>query len=235
MNKYNGNVQVTKDNQADWAKRLKDVEEISGYVRAYQGATLTLPKLTTVSGYVVADQGATLTLPKLTTVSGYVQLFARLPELEKQLFHYNHKNRFDVNELCTEWMLSQTGNIHYYISRFEFPKCMFDKIRKGQLTAQEVFSIDNVEQRRVAYERMDKVKMKDLKDYKILESKLDNQGNAMQVVSFSIDGYSNPFKYLNCICPSTKREYFIETKQDTCELAKAKSFGMDEIVFNEEV
>lgn len=33
-------------------------------------------------------------------------------------------------------------------------------------------------------------------------------------------------KYLNCFCPSTKREYFIGTKYDTCLEAKSQSFGL---------
>jgi hypothetical protein len=56
----------------------------------------------------------------------------------------------------------------------------------------------------------------------------------MRIVSFVIAGFDKPFLYLHCVCPSTKREYFLETKQETCELAKAKSFGMESVEFSEE-
>jgi len=56
----------------------------------------------------------------------------------------------------------------------------------------------------------------------------------MRIVSFSIKGFDQPFKYLNCFCPSTGREYYLETQQDKCEMAKSKSFGMDKVEFDEE-
>jgi hypothetical protein len=48
----------------------------------------------------------------------------------------------------------------------------------------------------------------------------------MKVISFEIDGFDTPFYYLNCFCPSTKREYFIETRETDCWKAKQKSFGL---------
>ena len=59
---YEGNIEITKENQAEWQERLKDVKKILGYVIAYQGASITLP-VVKQTGYVRAYQGASITLP----------------------------------------------------------------------------------------------------------------------------------------------------------------------------
>ena len=101
-----------------------------------------------------------------------------------------------------------------------------NKILKDELTAEEVFAIDNIEHRRVAYEYMDKLKMKELKDYKILdEVKDDGYGNIMKIVSFTVQQMKEPLKFLNCFCSSSRREFFIQTEQDKCWEAKSQSFG----------
>ncbi len=122
----------------------------------------------------------------------------------------------------------------YYISGTSFEKELWQKISDGSITPQEVFKIENLEQRRVAYENMDKAKMKSLPNYKILEEKIDEQGNSEKVIEFTVEGFNDPFRYYQCICPSTKREYFVETKQLTCAKAKSMSFGKEEIKFDEE-
>lgn len=110
-----------------------------------------------------------------------------------------------------------------------------EKATKGLLSAKEVFEIKNTEQRRIAYELMDKAKMKELGDYKVLdERKKDEQGNSDKVIEFKIDGFDEPFRYYNCICPTTMREYHIQTKQDTCIKAKNSSFGLDDVVWTKE-
>lgn len=45
--------------------------------------------------------------------------------------------------------------------------------------------------------------------------------------------FDSPFYFLNCFCQSTKREYFIETRETDCWKAKQKSFGIG-IKFDEE-
>ena len=66
-----------------------------------------------------------------------------------------------------------------------------NKILKDELTAEEVFAIDNIEHRRIAYQYMDKSKMKKLKDYTVLdEVNDDGHGNPMKIVSFSITFFS---------------------------------------------
>jgi hypothetical protein len=122
----------------------------------------------------------------------------------------------------------------YYIHGVEFTKEWWEKIVKGKLTAQEVFAIDNIEHRRVAYECMDKSKMTSLKDFKVLDEQVDEKGNKMKVVSFNVQNMKEDLIFLNVICPSTKREYYLGTDQKTCKEAKAKSFGLDEIEFVDE-
>jgi hypothetical protein len=141
-----------------------------------------------------------------------------------------------VDEKCNDALLSmQNKKMKFIINRVEFDKILFDKVRKGELSAQEVFTITNAEQRRVAYEKMDKVKMKDLPNFKTLhEVQDDGHGYPMRVVSFDMEGFDTPFRYLNVFCPSTGREYFLETKQDTCEAAKSRSFGFDAVKWNHE-
>ena len=141
-----------------------------------------------------------------------------------------------MDDRCSEALLSmQHKRIIYRISAVQFNRDLFDKVRHDDLSAQEVFSITNMEQRRIAYERMDKIKMKDMPGFKTLHEVADDgRGYPMKVVSFTVEGYNEPFKFLNCFCPSTGREYFLETKQDTCEVAKAKSFGFDRLTFDEE-
>ena len=106
---------------------------------------------------------------------------------------------------------------------------LYRKIVKDEMTPKEVFEIKNTELRRIAYEYMDKSKMKKLKDYKVLDKAKDWCGNKMQIVEFRVDGFRNPFKYYQCICPSSWREYFLETEENTCEKAKSKSFGLEKI------
>ena len=124
----------------------------------------------------------------------------------------------------------------FYITLAAYDKELFDKVRKDELSAKEVFNIKNIEQRRIAYQRMDKLKMKELDNFKILDQAKDKYGNNMKIIEFTIDGFDKPFRYYNCICPSTQREYFVECFSSTkCNEAKSKSFGMDEdFEFDEE-
>ena len=114
----------------------------------------------------------------------------------------------------------------YFLNGVRFEKEWWDKIVNDKMSPEEIFAIDNLEHRRIAYEYMDKAKMKSLKDYKVLdEVKDDGYGNPMKIVSFKVKKVDEPLKYLNCFCPSTKREYFIGTNFETCQEAKTQSFG----------
>jgi hypothetical protein len=122
----------------------------------------------------------------------------------------------------------------YYIDGVRFDYELWYAISTGTLWPEGVFSIRNTEQRRIAYEHMGKAKMASLPNFKVLDESTDNYGHSMRVVSFDVQGFRQPFLYLNCHCPSTGREYYLETKQKTCAAAKAMSFGLPEIEFTKE-
>ena len=230
---YEGNVEINKQNQEEWKTKLKNTERISGYIYIHSNAKLSALK--SVGGNISINSNAKLSASNLNSIGGDIYIYSDIGiKLEKQLWKNNSKNEWYVTNLCSDWLLSQKGKFIYRINDVEFGKVLFDKVRKDKLSPEEVFKLENIEQRRVAYELMDKAKMKSLDGYKVLNKKKDNYGNKMSIVSFDLAGYDKPFKYLQCICPSTGREYFIETKQDTCEKAKAKSFGREKVNYKEE-
>ena len=270
---YNGNVEITKENQESWIKKLEYTEIINGYVDVYQNAKASFPNLKQSgsvdvyqnakasfpnlkqsgyvyvrenakasfpnlkqSGYVYVRENAKASFPKLESVSGYVDVRNGDIKLEKQLWKIASKNQWYVSEKSSEWLLSQKGNFIYQLNGINFEKEWFDKIRKDELSPEEIFAIDNTEHRRVAYEFMDKRKMKQLKDYKVLDEKIDEKGNPMRIISFTIQNMKEPLKFYNCLCPSSKREYFLQTDKDTCDEAKAGMFGFkaEEAEFVEE-
>jgi len=152
-------------------------------------------------------------------------LVCGLPEYVKQ----NSDNRLHSTD--SPAIKFSDGFELYYLNGVQIEKDLFDKIPK--MKASDVFKIGNTEQRRVVYEIMDKAKMKSLKNYKTLSKAKDGK-YWMKVVEFNIDGFREPFRYLNCKCPSTGREYFLETEESDCRTAKAKSFGFNNINFTRE-
>jgi len=178
-----------------------------------------------------------LDVPLLESVGGDLFIGSEIDtNLEKRLWEYNRKNKWIMTQHCSEWLLSRrnNGNITYKINEVSFNKQLFDKVRKDRLTAEQVFLIENMEQRRVAYEFMDKIKMKQLKGKTLDVVEDDGFGYPMKVIEIKIKGLRSSSRYLNCFDPSTGREYFLETQQDNCNRAKARSFGFDEIKFNME-
>ena len=113
----------------------------------------------------------------------------------------------------------------------KFSKRLFDKVRRGQLSAAQTLAIKNTEQRRVAFARLDKAKMKELKG-KTLDLQIAAYGNEMQVVEFTATTLKTPLKYFVCVCPSTGRQYYIGTKEETCDAAKAACWGLNELEIN---
>ena len=139
-----------------------------------------------------------------------------------------------MDERCSEGLLTTAPEKTIYcISGVRFSKPLFDSVRKGTLTAQQVFAITNIEQRRVAYEKMEKTKMNGLDGLTVLDEKA-NPANPLRIVAFAINGFSDPFYYLHCKCPSTGREYYLETRQKKCDAAVAASFGLKKVVFDKE-
>ena len=93
MKTYNGNVEITKENQKEWAEKLKGVAKISGNVAVSGSATF--PLLAEVGGYVRADNGS-ITAPLLAEVGGYVRAdngskldFPLLAEVGGDVLAYN--------------------------------------------------------------------------------------------------------------------------------------------------
>lgn len=231
MKEYNGDVRITEENSKEWMEKLKDVTLISGDLYVHSNAKMDALK--SVDGYLTIDSNAKL--DALKSVGGDLSIYSKVEDsLLRRLWKHNRTRIWHLTNLVPDWLLNKKGKFRFYINNVEFEKEMFDKARKGRFSAKEVLAIKNVEQRRVAYGLMNKAKMKKLKGFAVLDKATDSYGNAMEVVSFKVDGFEQPFKYLHCACPSTKREYFVETKQDTCEKAKAKSFGFDKIKFDEE-
>jgi len=124
------------------------------------------------------------------------------------------------------------GEEIYYLNGVRFEKEWWTKIVNDTLTPDEVFAINNAEHRRIAYEFMDKAKMKQLKDYKVLDEAIDNDGNTMKIFSFTVQNMKEPLKFYNCIEPTTKREFFLQVNVDKCWEAKKSLIGItDEVEF----
>ena len=145
----------------------------------------------------------------------------------------DERNRFHSTEKpAIRW---KGGKEFYYLQGTNFDKKWWTKIVKDKMSPDTIFAINNMEHRRIAYEMMDKTKMKKLKNYKILDEQTDSQGNVMKIISFTVKNLNEPLKYLNCFCPSTRREYYLGTDKDTCWSAKMSSFGLSpEIKFTNE-
>ena len=142
------------------------------------------------------------------------------------LVKIDEQNRFhSIKEPAIRW---KDGKEFYYLHGVNLEKKWWTKIVNDTMSPDEIFAIDNLEHRRIAYEFMDKVKMKQLKDYKILDEQTDKQGKPMKIISFTVQNMKEPLKFYNCICPNTGREYFIGTSKDTCLEAKMSSFGLSD-------
>ncbi|MDZ4228270.1 MAG: hypothetical protein U1E54_03415 [Candidatus Levybacteria bacterium] len=152
--------------------------------------------------------------------------------LTKPKVEVNAQWRLDSDKgMALKW---KDGTGQYFLSGVEFEEKLWKQVTSGNMTAQEVFAIGNNEQRRIAYERMDKVKMKELKDFKVLDEKTDNLGKPMKIISFTVKGFEKPFIYLNVVDASTDREYFVQTEKEKCIEAKNASFGLENIIWEKE-
>ncbi len=117
----------------------------------------------------------------------------------------------------------------YYLNGVNFEKELWKKVTSRGVRAKDVFVIQNLEQRRAAYEIMDKTKMKALKNYTVLDEAKDDFGKPMKIISFMVDGYDKPFIYYQCVDATTEREYFMETEKMKCWEAKEASFGLRDV------
>ena len=211
-----------------------------GDLEIKKGDTTDYSELEEVTGYLSIYSSADLKAPALKSIGGDLHIYSKISnDLEKRLWGANRKKgkNWTICEQQSNWLIDRLKiykKAKFRIGNVEFPYELFRSVRDGKLSAKEVFEIENTEQRRVAYERMDKVKMKDLPNLKTLDERKDNYGNSEKIISFTSEKYDTPFYFFNCFCPSTKREYFLETREQTCEKAKAKSFGFEEISFVKE-
>jgi hypothetical protein len=246
---YKGDVKITEENQKELAEKLKGITKISGNLDInsetklealtsiggnlyiYSDTKLEAPLLTSVGGYLYINSETKLEAPLLTSVGGYLYIKIKNEKLEKQLWSKNSKNKWYLTENSSDWLFEQNGNFEYKIKDVTFTREWYEKILKDKLTAEEVFAIDNIEHRRIAYEYMDKTKMKSIKDFKVLDEGTDSKGNPHKVVSFTIQNMSEPLKFYNCFCPNTMREYFLGTDKSTCSEAKNSSFGLSDVEF----
>jgi hypothetical protein len=126
------------------------------------------------------------------------------------------------------------GEKLYYLRDVKFEKEWWERISKGKMSAEEVFAIDNIEHRRIAYELMDKSKMKDLNNFKILDEQVDGKGKKMKIISFNVQNMKEDLIFYNCLDASTDREYFLQRKEKECWKAKSMLFGLEECEWRNE-
>jgi len=213
MKTYKGDITVYESDAAEWQKKLADCKKITGSLDASEGASLDLPKLESVGGSLDLGQNH---------------------KLEKSLWSGHKDHEWYVSLESSDWLIQQalkSRKVKYRIGSINFERDLFLLILSGDMEPKEVFGIRNMEQRRIAYERMDKSKMQ---GFGTVVSRGKDNGGKLEIIEAQVDGYEEPFRYLHCFCPSTGREYFLETKQKTPAAAKAASFGLDKVVFGEE-
>jgi len=118
----------------------------------------------------------------------------------------------------------------YYINWIHLEEEIFYKIVKDELTVEELLAIENNDTRAIAYEYFGKEKFKN-EPHKILDSQIDWKGNEMKIVDFENEKI---WRYYVWICPTTKKTHYLATTMNTCKKAKARSFGLDNIIFDNE-
>ena len=186
---------------------INDWLVFSGDLYCYHNQLTSLPEKLKVGGSLYCSHNQLTSLPEKLNVSGSLD--------------------------CSHNQLTSVPN---YIKNIKYcyifqnlnwnDPVWINKILKDELTPDEVFAIDNIEHRRIAYQYMDKTKMKQLKDYKVLDENTDMNGNKERIVSFTVQNMKESLKFLNVICP-TGREYFLGTDKDKCSEAQKALLGLD--------
>ena len=223
---YQWNIVINKENSKEMEELLKWYTWISWYL--YINSNVKLNALTSVWWYLYINSNVKLNAP--TSVWWYLYIHSNVnKQLLNILWKNNSKNKWYVNETNYKSFIKRQWKIIYRLQWVELDKKWFLKIIQDKLTPEEIFAIDNIEHRRLAYQYMDKLKMKQLKWYKILDEKIDEKWNQMKIVSFNVQNMKDDLIFYNCLCPSTLREYFIQTNQKTCNKAKAMSFWLEEV------
>ena len=230
--------------------RAPQLKSVGGYLSVY--SNVDLRALKSVGGYLFIHSNADLRALKsvggdlsiysnadlraLKSVGGDLSIHSKISiNTAKNLWSANRK---DIKKIWTisnklpDWLIKRVatrGNSVFVINDTKLPFEWFEKIRKDALTAEEVFAIDNIEHRRIAYEYMDKAKMKALKNFKILDAGVDEKGKDVKIISFNVQNMKEDLIFYNCIDASTDREYFLQTKETTWKEAKDALFGMKNV------
>ena len=222
---YQGNYFIAT--AAEWHEFVKKYKGITGYISMNGCTGLTSVTFPKESGSISMDGCIGLTSVTFPDkVSGTIYMNG-CTGLTSVTFPKESGSIF-MNEKTSEYLLSYGyKKTIYQINNVQFDKPLFDQVRHGELSASQVFAIRDMEQRRVAYEKMDKIKMKELEGFAVIDKvEDDGKGYPIQVVQFSLPGFNEPFRYLNCFCPTEGREYFLETRKTEVWKAKAASFGL---------
>jgi len=214
---HNGNVRITADNQDKMLKLLARTTHIGGDLSIDSNVHADLPALTSLGGYLFIHSNVHADLPALTSLGGYLSIHSNVGEkLAKYLLQTYAKNRsWVLGEGADEILLTSTiQDIEYKISDVAMDKATFDAIRHGTMTASDVFAIENTEIRRVAYERLDKSKMSELKP-RVLQEGVESNGKPIKLVEIILPSHDKSFRYLVVIDPSTDREYWLDASSAT--------------------
>ena len=222
--KNSGNVYLSDNN----ITKINGIFKNSGYVDLHNN------KIIKINGNVFKNSGSVYlsdnNITKIDGVfknSGYVDLRNnKIIKINGGVFKNSGSVYLNNNKITK--LPKSMGNIKnlYIFENVNWNDIEWiNKILQDKLTAEEVFAIDNIEHRRIAYEYMDKIKMKDLNGKVIDKVADDGYGNEMKLYQFKIQDLD--LLFLNCFCPSTKREYFLQTKYKKCWKAKAQSFGLN--------
>jgi len=141
----------------------------------------------------------------------------------------DEENRFhSETKPAIRW---KKGKEFYFLRGIELQKEWHTKIVNDELTPEEILAIDNTEHRRIAWEYMDKKKLEGLNGFEVIDTvEDDGKGYPMRIIQFNHPD-AGIIRYYNCFCPTTGREYYLGTEETTCQKAKAKSFGLEEVEF----
>lgn len=146
-------------------------------------------------------------------------------ELPIHCFKDERKRLHNTKWPAIEW---RDGYKIYCIDWQILEEEMFDKIVNDRLSVEELLAIENNDTRAVAYEYFDKNKFSNIES-KTLDEKIDGKWNIMKIIEMDLKNMWKVRYYVG-ICPSTKKTHYLATTQDTCELAKARSFWLKKAI-----
>ena len=141
---YDGDIEITKENQKEWQEKLKDITEITGYLSIYSNATLNAPNLSSVGSSLWLSSNSTLITPNLSSVGDSIDIKSN-HKLEKQLYENHKKNTWYINEYSSEWLINKNiPNAKYSLDNYwsYISKELFLKIKTTLLPINETFNLE---------------------------------------------------------------------------------------------